>query len=215
MRKFFLICITLVGVLSCRQNESNDLSFNETGKVSTVSSAKFSNLTEKELVAQLVLDDDFITYGKSLFDFYESMPTKAIFLKDFDVSAWEQEGIPYLAGLTGYTDSEIENRFYKIAGDLKALQDKYPQLVYDGKNEAFINNVIDEASDQLNNSGAWAKNGCAECRKIHRPRVFASAIIGGATGFLTGGIMGGASGAFTGLIQSLSAAGDCFDAAGC
>lgn len=217
MKKIFLnyllLLISFVGVLSCRQNEANDLDFSEKGKVTTVSAAKFSDLTEKELISKLVSDEDFINYGKNSFDFYESMPTKTSFL-NFDVTTWEQKGIPYLAESSGYTNLEIENKFYKIASDLKTLQDKYPQLVYDGKNEVFINNVINEACNQINND-VWQKNGCADCRSKHRPRVIAAGILGGASGFLTGGVFGGASGAFTGFVKSVSAAASCFEAAGC
>lgn len=219
MKKNFFACLIVfinsILIISCQQNDNSDMNFNDVNTVNSTSNSKFTNLTEEELVSKLIVDEDFINYAENLLTFYTTMPTKNVFLNNFDDKVWEQRGISYLAELSGYTNLEIENKFNKIGNDLKILQDRYPQLIYDEKNDEFITNVINKASDQLNNDGIWAKNGCANCRKIHRPRVIMSTISGFLGGFVVGGVTGAGSNMVSHLIHALNDAGNCFDAAGC
>lgn len=213
MKKTFLMyslsAITFFGVLSCEQNEANDVDFSETQKENTIAHARDSNLTEEELISQLVQDEDFINFGNDLMKFYEAMPKKNNFSSNFESNIYEEEGILYLAEISGYTEMEIENKFNTIGSELEVLQSRYPQLVYDGTNIEFIDNVLNGVDEQMQTNGS----ACDNCIKIHRPRVIKATLIGASHG-LFGGIRSIALHASIAFISAVNAAANCFEAAG-
>lgn len=211
MKKFFSISsflmITFFGILSCRQNDANDVTYSQ--KENIVASARYANLTEDELISKLVHDENFINFRNDLTRFYDVMPTKNNFSINFDNNVFDEEGTPYLALVSGYTELEIENKINDITSELEILYNRYPQLIYDGTNMEFINNIVNGVSEQTQTN----KGACENCIKIHRPRVIQATLVGGASG-IPGGPKSVGIRAFFALVHALNDAADCFEAAG-
>ncbi|WP_027388551.1 hypothetical protein [Chryseobacterium gregarium] len=194
-------------------NESLSKSNSQNG-----TSAKFTHLTEEELVKKLSTDQDFINYGNTIFSLFENMPHKDNFRINFNKSQFEEEKESYFLEVTGYSDNEVSTSLDKMNSLLAILYDRYPQLQYDGSNQEFIENVIEKADLIVEQNLALAGKGspaCQACVKKWKPRMIAATVIGGVVGGASGGFFGAWGGAVIGFVGAGWGAVDCLEAAGC
>jgi len=220
----FTFVLSLFFTESC--NRDNDLNSDVQNSALTKNvskdglSAKNDNLTEDELVLKLSADQDFIDYGNSLLSFFNDMPTKANFRANFDPGKFGEGKESYFLQLSGYSSTQVEDRVIKLDNLLRTLTTRYPQLNYDGKNQAFIQSVIEKADAivEANLAISGKRNpACQACVDKWKPRMITATVFGALAGGLFGGghpyaIWAGAVGGFAGAGWG---AVDCLEAAGC
>ncbi len=223
MKKFFSLSVLLTGLLltvySCDDVSEPDLVQNEkhSNVLGSVSYAKYSNLTEEQLIDSLSNDADFIQVGDELVDFFVNIPNRESFLVNYNEEDFENGKEEYFLNLTGYANEQVVTTLTSIHQKLGNVLEKYPQLRYDGTNEEFINTIIDEAYAKAEEAGRinTYNSACDDCVKKWKPRMITATIVGGIIGGATGGFIGAWGGAVLGFASTGWSAVDCLEAAGC
>jgi hypothetical protein len=224
MKKLFLATACILSVFftnSC----TNDSELNENSSQISEKSvsakglvSKGGILTEDELVKELSTDQDFIDYGTVLLSFFEDMPARQNFRDNYNENDFSTGKENYFLQLSGYTNSDVVNKLNIMNALLSNLYNKYPQLKYDGKNQAFLQEVLEKA-DAIIESNLQAsgkrKPACQACVDKWKPRMYLATIVGGIIGGVTGGWQGAWGGAVIGLAGTGWGAEDCLEAAGC
>lgn len=161
---------------------------NEVTSTGSSNFARTGDLTKEDLINRLSTDENFIALGNEVTTFFDDMPQKENFRNNYDESQFVNGGAPYFLNLTGYTNEEVTYSLGNIQNLSLNLTNEYPQLEFDGKNQAFIEEVFAGAiaiieTDLANRNIA----GCRACVKKWKPRMIAATIFGA----VAGGILGG------------------------
>lgn len=223
MRKIILSLTFIISLFltnSCsRENELNENVSNGTVEkgISTNASARFTNLSEEELAIKLSEDANFIESSNVLISFFEDMPNRENFQANYTQNNFQNGGEAYFIELSGYSNTDIVTKLNVLDKLFANLYDEYPQLKYDGKNQIFIESVVEKANAIVEanqaNSGK-IKPACQACITKWKPRIYAATLIGGIVGSL-GGWQGAWGGAVIGFAGAGWGAVDCLEAAGC
>lgn len=202
---------------SC-SNDDSPLSYQDTSSESLSESNSIRKRTsQKDLEQKLANDADFIEYGDVLTGFFEMMPNRKKFLENYDEARFIAEKESYFIELSGYTNQEVIETLAKLDYLMANIYQKYPELKYDGTNEAYINTVIENACNIIDAKRGAASRDLAACRacvKKWKPRMIQATILGGVVGSL-GGPLAAWGGAVIGFVGAGWGAVDCLEAAGC
>ena len=163
---------------------------------------------------RLSQDRNFIEAGNTLLSFYEDMPNRENFHANYTQNDFQNGGEEYFIDLSGYSNTDVVTKL-TVMNDLFAnLYDEYPQLIYNGQNQVFIESVVEKASAIVEANSSRTIPACQACVTKWKPRMYAAAFIGGVVGSI-----GGWQSAWGGAVIGFTAAGwgaqDCLEAAGC
>ncbi|WP_162927039.1 hypothetical protein [Flavobacterium psychrotrophum] len=102
-----LIFVFLFLICSC-SSEDTGFSKQQSSSQENFSNTKFASkgtIPEEELAKALSVDSNFVEYGDLLVDFFENMPKRDYFQKNFKQADFEKEGEQYFLQMSGYTNS--------------------------------------------------------------------------------------------------------------
>ncbi len=165
MKKFIIAIIATFLMFCC--NDRNETSsqietVQEDIMHSFASSARVQGLSEEELIEYLSNDEEFIQLGDDLIDFFAYMPKRDEFVLNYNQEHFNNllieennvnESLNYFTTMAGYSRIEYDNFASSVDVRVNNLYDKYPQLVFDGTNQDFIDNVLEGASNNITTLG--------------------------------------------------------------
>lgn len=215
MKKITLIVTTSLTLFtfSCTresQVEMNEIQLEKNDH--TVANRIMNERSSEELAGLLKNDEDFLSLI-NMTDIVIEMPNKENFSNNFNVNTLEEaeNGDEYLASISGYDVSIIENTNLSLINSLSNLQEKYPELISTGTNREFIIETVNMAIVQNEIMG---KKSCKDCAREGRAQMAAGLFLGAATGSALGPY-----GAWVGGVLGFWAAGEitvtCLKNAGC
>jgi hypothetical protein len=182
-----LSLVLLTAIVSCSGNDNNEFASN-TPSVSKDDSKVMSRLSGDELTKSLSEDSDFRVLS-DMISFFENMPNKENYVKNFDKSTLEaQKDDSYFISLSGYSQEEVTNAKTKVNTHMDHILKRFPELRE--YNATDLNVIIENASNMYYDTlNLGSKIKCSTCGKIGRAKM----IFYTATGAVTcspGGLFG-------------------------
>jgi hypothetical protein len=216
----FLLAVTILTIFfACSHDLETNNVIPQENSISKTSNLAGRAASSEELVDLLSKDQDFKDLGNELINFISDIPNQDEFLANYNEEAFKTGRETYFLNLTGYTNDQVGASLTRINEKLVNVLQKYPELRYDGKNGEFIENVVNEAYERIDNQ-TTGRNlaACQACVKKWKPRMVISTIFGAVAGGILGGpaaLYSGWAGAVIGFASAGWGAVDCLEAAGC
>ena len=225
--KFFFVALIGITFFGCNQDRVQEntvpisnIKIKENLNSENNSASRYNNLTREQLIDSLSKDKDFIELGNNLVAMFENMPNRKNFHTNFNENDFKNGQETYFLNLTGYTNEQVANSVNTIDQNLSNIFKKYPQIQFDGTNNQFIIDIVEEAFLTIDNNNSLSQKNlaaCQACVKKWRPRMVWATILGAVAGGLGSG--GHYYGIWAGAVGGFAGAGwgavDCLEAAGC